>query len=70
MEELLGRFFPCSEWFVLQSSSLFLVGAVDQILGGFEQIFPCSEWFVLRSSSLFLVGALAQMLEPCVGARN
>ena len=69
-EELLGRFLPCSEWFVLRSSSLFLVGGVDQILGGVEQMFSCSEWFVLRSSSLFLVGGVEQMWEPCISERS
>ena len=34
--ELVGRFFPCSEWFVLRSSSLFLAGAT---LGAVEQMF-------------------------------
>ena len=70
MEELVGRFFPCSEWFVLRSSSLFLVGALEQMFGAIQQMeellgrfIPCSEWFVIRSSSLFLVGALEQMLE-------
>ena len=52
--ELVGRFFPCSEWFVLRSSSLFLVGALEQMsevrfylsVGGASwQIFWC---FFLR----------------------
>ena len=30
-EELVGSFSPCSEWFVLRSSSLFLVGALQQM---------------------------------------
>ena len=70
MEELLGRFVPCSEWFVLRSSSLFLVGALEQMFGAIQQMeelvgrfFPCSEWFVLRSSSLFLAGALEQIFS-------
>ena len=30
-EELVGSFSPCSEWFVLRSSSLFLVGPLQQM---------------------------------------
>ena len=59
--ELVGRVFPCPEWFVLRSSSLFLVGALEQMSELVGRFFPCSEWLVLRSSSSFLVGALEQM---------
>ncbi len=31
MEELVGFFVPCSEWFVLRSYSLFIAGALEQM---------------------------------------
>ncbi len=83
MEELLGSFFSCSEWFVLGSSCVVLAGFLpsssselltscfgSEVADFFDFLRVCSEWFVLRSSSLFLVGALEQMLQPCIGARN
>ena len=48
-EELVGSFLPCSEWFVLRSSSLFLVGALEQIFGAIQQM----EELIGRFSSAF-----------------
>ncbi len=34
----MADFFLCSDWFVLRSSSLFIVGALEQMFGAIQQM--------------------------------